>query len=38
MWYEVELEGVILTMENKPELFILDQLSAMSRAQTEATV
>jgi chemotaxis protein MotA len=38
MWYEVELEGVILTMENKPELFILDQLSAMSKAQTEATV
>lgn len=38
MWYEVELEGVILTLENKAELYILDQLSAMSKAKTEATI
>jgi chemotaxis protein MotA len=38
MWYEVELEGVILTLENKAELYILDQLSAMSKAKTEASV
>jgi len=37
MWYEVELEGIILTLENKAELYILDQLSAMSKAKTEAT-
>lgn len=38
MWYEVELEGIILTLENKAELYILDQLSAMSKAKTEATI
>jgi chemotaxis protein MotA len=29
---EVELEGVLLTLENRPELYIIDQLSAMMHA------
>jgi chemotaxis protein MotA len=30
---QVELEGVLLSLENKPELFIVDQLSAMVQAR-----
>jgi len=34
---EIELEAVILTMMNKPELFIIDQLSSMVQARDGAS-
>ncbi len=34
---EVELEAVLLTMMNKPELFIIDQLSSMVQARDGAS-
>ncbi|MFN3529817.1 MAG: MotA/TolQ/ExbB proton channel family protein [Bacteroidia bacterium] len=34
---EIELEGVLLTLENKAELYIIDQLSAMVQARDGAS-
>jgi len=34
---EMELEAILLTMENKPELYIIDQLSSMLQAREGAS-
>ncbi len=34
---EIELEAILLTMENKPELYIIDQLSSMLQARDGAS-
>jgi hypothetical protein len=34
---EMELEAILLTMEGKPELYIIDQLSSMLQAREGAS-